>query len=1713
MTMVVSAQDSSRWPVHHSSPNIPAPTQRPIGAKQRLQSEARRHHNRQDSFQRRQNEINSQRTRQPSIPHPIRTDDSRPSSRSGGRFAVGNVGSNGIIYLRPVPRPRPTPEPFVFPPNVSTDLLDKNNKNTTRHDALRSASNSPVPPTPPSPSYARPLRSAAAAPNVPATVPERHPSQRARSHSYSTFDDSRSQSFDSNTFKVVIDRPSLKRTKSVDSLQGSHLVLDVPIPNYRLGTPRFSTHGSAFLRSSIQTRYSGADDMRSSIFTRTAPSYDKLFPQPSPMLNRNSLRESAFSSQSGVFFDRPHTFIDPSFQTSPPTPTPHAPSTPISPGVYDSLYANPNDPLVVRYSPTGDIVAATPARLVAHITSPSSLDYELLSDFFLTFRSYLNAKDLVSLLIARLRWAVERKEDFGRIVRVRTFVALRHWILNYFAEDFIPCILLRQHFCLLVNKLYTDTSNRPDGGGGDVKIIGELKKCWRRTCGSYWTNISVTGKELLSDQIFPGGAADEIPRPGDISDRQAFTAPLEPLLMPRPIGGAPHTRDGVTAEKQAEWMKTVLHMPHHPVQANTSDGNSSRDAPLSPASEMSLQVLSCSIPLKSLYRGQHASVPHPVPINRTSILSPPFPASIGTRGPVHMHSRSGEDLEAVGVQRPPSTVSFCDSHGGQLMTIQLPGSLVRGLLFQPDSPFISMRSSGKLRPMRSHLQIELDPNDPHLVPRPTTPNPGVKRIFGSVRRALSSRQGSAAGGSSMTKQRDSLNAGTPSASNGPAGGVQKRRPVKTAPHTRIDVLLQRAGESFKKALEAELETERQTRQSETISRRQTLEPEEQQDESRETRPDSQVVNRPSAERGLSKLTLRSGSILIFDDTERPPVPSVSSAVSEEGAEGSTAAPDTNQFDDALAQTPPCDSPRQISEEELQRGSHVSLPPITMPPEMSAPTATAGKPVYPTDHYRLTPSDGMITNNVSANLSAVLRHSRSAATTPDYSSSSQLQLRRFASQGSGVQLAQTDESDISPSVSPYPGRGSEGTSFRLDTPPPRPPGRMLRRRPGGNLRAVHNVCDLDRQSTGSLSDFTHSVGNSVALQSAGVWSTTGPGTNTVDNSHRRKSMSLVATHSSQPVLRPSFEAEVARLASLPDDDEDDGGIESALLKLEGKYERKSAHISPRHTDFYVPTGAPAQPRARELSDSKHEKLQHRHEQINTEGFVDVSALKNPFPAPSLHGQQPSQTSLRETPRKTEPEQSDMSYSSIPLLDRGTNYYDYYQPTRPDDSTDSALPAPLAPERWRAPKQAAKNDSAGSSMEHVVETDSIRQIPRGATMPRSPQSPQSPAMSSKAHRSLLANYEDEFDDISSDISTNRPDSRPESHGVRSFYEDQPADLGPHDNISRVRFPPTPPKDNAGDDFGHNSIDFATFIKGLPTPGFTPPFRSGHAHAQAHSEARNNPRFSFVQEPQIRQEPERSRPKHIPFILAYDSATLAEQFTVIEKDALDEIDWKELIELRWKQSSPQIRDWVDYLRTQEPRGVDVVIARFNIMVKWAVSQCVLTEDIDERVRTLVKYIRIASHARRLRNYATMYQFTVALLSSDCARLHRTWEMVPAADRRTLRELENLVQPVKNFYNLRLEMEMASLEDGCIPFVGIYTRDLVYNAQKPATLGEGNGGPLINFERHQTAATIVKSLLRLLEASGRYNMHARTDVISKCLWVAALSDDEITKRSRALE
>lgn len=140
-----------------------------------------------------------------------------------------------------------------------------------------------------------------------------------------------------------------------------------------------------------------------------------------------------------------------------------------------------------------------------------------------------------------------------------------------------------------------------------------------------------------------------------------------------------------------------------------------------------------------------------------------------------------------------------------------------------------------------------------------------------------------------------------------------------------------------------------------------------------------------------------------------------------------------------------------------------------------------------------------------------------------------------------------------------------------------------------------------------------------------------------------------------------------------------------------------------------------------------------------------------------------------------------------------------------------------------------------------------------------------------------------------------------------------------------------------------------------------------------------------------------------------------------------------MRWHHNAPSTLNWVDYLRTQDPTGIELVTARFNLMVKWVLSEIVLTQNIEERALAIVKYIHIAKHCRRNHNFATLFQLTIALTSVDISRLAKTWELVPAAEQKTLKEFETLVTPLKNFHNLRQEMETTNTEEGCIPVIGM--------------------------------------------------------------------------------
>ncbi|EGO03000.1 hypothetical protein SERLA73DRAFT_158671 [Serpula lacrymans var. lacrymans S7.3] len=148
------------------------------------------------------------------------------------------------------------------------------------------------------------------------------------------------------------------------------------------------------------------------------------------------------------------------------------------------------------------LLAATIERWIAQLTS--ELNYEELLNFFLTYRTYISAVDLCHLLICRFHWALsshssKQYEDVRRIVRVRTFVAIRYWLLTFFVVDFLPNRELRLLLADWLNALVRDPILKKHQGALSIvrKLIKVAKDCkeahTRRRRSSVSRSLSISG--------------------------------------------------------------------------------------------------------------------------------------------------------------------------------------------------------------------------------------------------------------------------------------------------------------------------------------------------------------------------------------------------------------------------------------------------------------------------------------------------------------------------------------------------------------------------------------------------------------------------------------------------------------------------------------------------------------------------------------------------------------------------------------------------------------------------------------------------------------------------------------------------------------------------------------------------------------------------------------------------------------------------------------------------------------------------------------------------------------------------------------------------------------------------------------------------------------------------------------------------------------------
>ncbi|GAM82403.1 hypothetical protein ANO11243_003820 [Dothideomycetidae sp. 11243] len=1496
-------------------------------------------------------------------------------------LAVANVGGDGVIYLRPSDKLPPystcppsfglPPSSFVLPPSPpmsNSDVESQTDAPAYWHDGLHESAAA---------AYAN-------APGRRVDMPSIHTPSAASTPTLSNLDIFRKQRRPEYDQKHL--RPELPRPRSTPMLNQteSPLLLQVSIPSHRIGVPRFSNRGTVFFHDSLVSIPSVSDDNRTSNVSHLE--LDDVFPAPpgldsgSPFLNISQLARQQSSSP-------------PKFTNG------------VDPNIYDPFMHDANSPKYIRYRPDGHIFAATPARLIAEITHAEFLDYDLLSDFFLTYRSFLDPKDLLRHLVSRLRWAVFLKEETGRIVRVRTFVAIRHWVLNYFMDDFEPNCDLRILFCDLVNSLARDLYSRADKGGGDLQVVAELKKCWRRTCDIIWGTALGAESHLPTDDVRPGGKS---PRENETHGTEAKDASpgVHFNLFNRPA--FPEMQKGQSLAIPVD-LTSMVTSPTTPWLYRQS----------------SFDVTSCSVPM---WRTLGRSLPSFRPRAIMPIQDLKYHASDISRLPtrIHRHKKSKSSKGSTGsaTLEPAKSTDLIPFDPRNDLGFFKSGHLIRGMLVAPALPQVT-----------KHVRVPTnDSSDDTSIEKEGT----LSHVVEQVRRKLSTRDGS------PSKRRD--RSGSAASAFSDRVGRRADSPANFTLLSRSDLLAKRVADSYEKLVREDLHDEPASHDElQRPSTRHGYKP----SEASQSNLNKDLPEQPNRQphRRHSHMTTSSRSIMIINDTRN------NNLVMNFDVHDMVTPADSHAW-----QSPP----RMFS----------------MPFNFGARSETGSA------LQRLQPHQQMQS-----------RQSQKLSDRVQQSMASSMARSEAPSQGLGLFLPE-DESPLtipsmtgayrqSSTIDPFGTMGSPGN-------------KQLRRRPGGDLRAADNVDELSngrrRNSTGSIA-----VRRGSATTSATMSTEYGDVQYASRLTHPRMqqaSLQLLSTHSSNPNFRASFQVEVDKLAELSGADIDDGGVENTLAKLEG---RISSPTSPEAT-FEI-MAAPRQP-ANSVISEEPEDFSHTD-------------------APVTHASEPEAL----TPRA-----EIQSASLVPI----SRYSVYAQDNRPlsrrdivqDEYVirgDAGPPSDIASiaGRWSYILAPSPRNSAVPSKKNWP-LGSIQDV-------RSPTSQgHNERTSSTANSSFLL---DDKESLSGDEDETADRKEDDTEGNCSFFIDDveedrtaaPLRIGfapplsppPSTPLPAIPFSPPPLYDPIP----------AKAAERLRTPGppeipqqGMPPPKMTHA--------------SKDMQPGITAAPARStrpskvlQPAHTPFILSFSSEVLATQFTVIERDALEEIDWKELADLRWSKTSYPVQNWADYMRVPKQTGVDIVIARFNLVVKWAVSEIVLTENIHDRARTITKLIHMATHARRLRNYATAYQLTVALLSTAVSRLSKTWDLVYPPEKESLISLEQLVQPIRNFASLRQEME-AALPGACIPFIGLYTHDLAYIAQKPAFVdASGNAVPIpqftatspttamVNFERFQCAAAAVKNTLRLLEASSKYTIRPNRELVARCLWLAALEDSEIETRSRALE
>ncbi|KAJ3442232.1 ras guanine nucleotide exchange factor i-related [Anaeramoeba flamelloides] len=221
------------------------------------------------------------------------------------------------------------------------------------------------------------------------------------------------------------------------------------------------------------------------------------------------------------------------------------------------------------------------------------------------------------------------------------------------------------------------------------------------------------------------------------------------------------------------------------------------------------------------------------------------------------------------------------------------------------------------------------------------------------------------------------------------------------------------------------------------------------------------------------------------------------------------------------------------------------------------------------------------------------------------------------------------------------------------------------------------------------------------------------------------------------------------------------------------------------------------------------------------------------------------------------------------------------------------------------------------------------------------------------------------------------------------------------------------------------------------------------------------------------------------------VARQITLIEQKIYSKIKPRELLNLAWSKAKYRHR----------AQNVLRFIQHFNQLSGWVSTEIIKGETIRKRVSTVIYFINLAEHLRKLNNFDSLIAVLSGLKSSAVYRLKFTFQDLPTKQTETKNRLDSEMSSEQSYKKYRGILHAAN--PPCIPYLGVYLTDLTF-------IEDGNPNKingLINFSKRQLVYTVIEENQRY--QSKPYSLQPVHQIATRLEKLQVTDHQELYKKS----